>query len=182
MLVVTGENASGKSIFRRALTQHAQSQGIFVMHLSPEGKARGGIVGAVIYGTEEYQSTGVNSSATILKALATAKGEEREHIIIFDEPDTGLSDDYAAGAGLAIREFCENSTDHTLLVVVISHRRSLVRELEKAQPHHLSFGLNENLNDWLNRRVEPQRLDRLKTADKNMFGAIQSARNAFSKR
>ncbi len=179
LLTVVGDNTSGKSVFRRALSQFTRKQGVEVMHFSPEGKAQGGIVGSMIYGTEEDQSTGCNSAKTILKALGTARGRENEHIIIFDEPDIGLSDEYAAGAGIEIREFCKNSPDKTLLVVVISHRCCLMRELQRINPSHLSFGAKMDLHEWLNREIVPKNLHLLRQADKNMFSAISTARNSM---
>lgn len=178
LLTVVGDNASGKSVFRRALSKFSRKSGLEVMHFSPEGRSQGGIAGAIIYGTEEDQSTGFNSARTILKALETARNRENDHIIIFDEPDIGLSDEYAAGAGVEIREFCQACPDKTKLIVVISHRRCLMAELQKLNPSHLSFGTQASLVGWIERETVPRKLNLLRQVDRDMFSAILSARNA----
>lgn len=175
--MVTGENASGKSVFRRALSRAARENGLEVMHLSPEGKAQGGIVGAMIYGSEEDQSTGSNSARMMLKAMETAQKRDARHILIFDEPDTGLSDEYAAGAGQEMAKFCENLPEMTSLVVVISHRRVLLSELSRLSPAHLAVGHNMNLSEWLGREITPRPLSELKERDRKMFGAVLKCRN-----
>ncbi len=176
LLVVVGENATGKSLVRRALTNFCRKDGLEVMDISPEGKAKGGIAGAFIYGTEEYQSTGSNSARTIKKALATAGGREHPHALILDEPDAGLSDDYAAGAGLEIAEFCGSCPNFTKLVVVISHRKSLVAELAKISPAVLSLGYSVPLSEWLSRKTCIKTLDQLVAADRAMFSSVAQAR------
>jgi energy-coupling factor transporter ATP-binding protein EcfA2 len=176
LLVVTGENASGKSLVRRALTKFSRQDGLQVMDISPEGKARGGIVGAMIYGTEEDRSTGSNSARTIKKAIQTARARQEPHLIVLDEPDAGLSDEYAAGAGQAIAEFCASCPEMTKMVVVVSHRRALVSELASVSPSQLCLGGCPPLKEWLSRPVLAKSLEQLLEADKKMFGSVLSAR------
>lgn len=182
LLVITGENASGKSIFRRALTQAARAEGLEVMHLSPEGKAKGGLIGAMVYGTEEYQSTGSNSARTLLKAMQTARARDSRHILIFDEPDAGLSDEYAAGAGIELAEFCRCLPELTILVAVISHRRALIGGLAKLNPAHISVGHEQTLAEWLLRDISPRPLSELKERDVRMFRAVSDCRNRHGTR
>jgi len=176
LLVVTGENATGKSIVRRALSSFARRDGLEVIDISPEGKSRGGIVGALIYGTEEYQSTGSNSARTVRKALSTARSRTSQHVLILDEPDAGLSDEYAAGAGVEIAEFCSSCPATTMMTVVVSHRRALLSELAKISPSQLCLGGCPPLKDWLNRIAPPKSLEHLILADQKMFGAVLTAR------
>lgn len=178
LLTVTGDNASGKSIFRRAITQLSRKSGLEVMHFSPEGKAKGGIVGSMIYGPEDDRSTGCNSAGTILKALSTSSSRESDHVIVFDEPDIGLSDEYAAGAGREILKFCQetNRRGRVKLVVIISHRRCFMRELIPLSPSHLALGHEQDLRQWIDRPIVPKDLGELKTADRRMFRAIAEAR------
>lgn len=179
LLVVTGENATGKSLVRRALTKFARQDGLQVMDISPEGKARGGIAGAMIYGTEEDQSTGSNSARTIRKAILTARARQEPHLLVLDEPDAGLSDDYAAGAGAEIARFCSDCPEATRLVVVVSHRRSLVGELSKMRPAQLCLGGCPQMGEWLARPPFPKSLDQLLAADREMFAAVLNARRPY---
>jgi energy-coupling factor transporter ATP-binding protein EcfA2 len=181
LLIVTGDNASGKSMVRRAIGKYSRDQGFQVLHFSPEGKAQGGIVGAIIYGTEEHQSTGSNSARTILGAISTSLNKEDKHIIIFDEPDSGLSDEFAAGAGDKIAEFVRHSTEALSLVVVISHRRELVRRLLPQGPAHLSLGSKVDLREWLDREAGAVPLEKLIEKDLLMFRMISSQRRKSEK-
>jgi hypothetical protein len=179
LLVVTGENATGKSLVRRALTKFGRQDGLQVMDISPEGKARGGIAGAMVYGTEEDQSTGSNSARTIKKAILTSRSRQEPHILVLDEPDAGLSDDYAAGAGMEIAAFCSDCPASTKLVVVVSHRRSLVGELSKMSPAQLCLGGCPPMGEWLTLAPLPKSLDQLIAADRAMFGAVSAARRPY---
>lgn len=180
LLVVTGQNATGKSILRRALTAHARRSGVEVMDLSPEAKARGGIAGLMIYGTEEDCSTGANSARTIRKATMTSRARSSPHMLVFDEPDAGLSDEFAAGAGAELAEFCGSMSPHVSLVVVISHRVALVSSLLSLKPSHLSLDSDMSLQQWVGRTIVPRPLSELLRADKDMYGAVASARHAAS--
>lgn len=133
-------------------------------------------MGALVYGTEEYQSTGSNSARTIKRLLSSAQTCKTPHILILDEPDAGLSDDYAAGAGVEISEFCSNLCRETRLVVV-SHRRSLVSELERLSPSQLCLGGFPPIAEWLSSRPCAKPLDDLILADREMFRSVGTARS-----
>lgn len=182
LVIVTGENASGKSVFRRALTTHSRRQGVKVMSFSPEQKAQGGIVGAFVYGTEEYQSTGSNSVRLILNAIKTSRNHDEDHIVIFDEPESGLSDDYAAGVGNELSEYASNLPPRVSLVAVISHSRPLLTPLSTAKPTHVSLGHHLSLSDWLKRPITPKPIRGLLEDDLHMFGEISRAQAEHSER
>jgi hypothetical protein len=178
LLVVTGENATGKSLVRRALTKFARQDGLQVVDISPEGKTRGGVASMMIYGSECDRSTGTNSARTIQKALLTARSREDHHILILDEPDAGLSDEYAAGAGIEIAAFCADCPAATKLVVIVTHRRSLVAELARISPSQLCLGGCPPMREWLSRPHSPKTLDHLLAADREMSSAVTTARNS----
>lgn len=178
MVVVTGENATGKSFFRRFVTgalSMARPE-IKTIHLSQEGRSSSGIASAIVYGDESYRSTGANSSNVIDGAFKTARGRKEAHAIVFDEPDIGLSDNYAAGAGVAIRSFCEEKPPLTFLVMVMSHNRHLIRELAAGNPSHVHFGSIEPvlLADWLEWKPTPKPPSELPARAHATFQAIES--------
>jgi hypothetical protein len=159
LIVVVGENASGKSFVRRIFSSICSQIKIEAMPISMEGRGApmGGIRG-FIYGSEEYDSTGVNSSRTVTTGIRTCKGRENRHVIIWDEPDLGLSDAGAAGMGQATA-YAKEPSEHTLAMVVITHSKPLVRELLALGPHYLHVGADKpeeapaTLDAWLSQTL-----------------------------
>lgn len=185
-VVVVGDNASGKSFLRRILTQLCREAKVEMMPISMEG--RGGTYGGMrgfIYGDESCQSTGENSSHTVLTGISTCKGRESPHVILWDEPDLGLSDGWAAGMGIALREFADLTPKNTYGAFIVTHSRALIQELLPAKPHYLHLG-SENapatLEEWVNRPIVARPLEQLKEESFKRFKAIQEILNRVEKR
>lgn len=179
LLVVTGENATGKSFFRRLLTQALRqshtTKGIEVIPISLQGRTTGGNpMKAFIYGGEEDSSTGANSVMTVATAIKTCQGRTQPHAIIWDEPDIGLSDNFAAGVGQAISNFVSNTPELTQAIMLVSHRKCLIQEVIKNKPHHLHLGNNrpKNLQDWHDQKVTPRNPNELQEENFRMLRAI----------
>lgn len=187
LLVVTGENANGKSFFRRLLQQaYRQSEtkeDIEVMSISLQARAASGNpIRSFIYGDESHNSSGSNSVQTVLTGISTSRARTTPHAIIWDEPDIGLSDAYAAGVGRVIGEYAVDAPELTRAAVVITHRKALVNQLLKAydRPHHLHLGDNPpepleswtSLDDWMAQEIVPKDPELLRDADHQMFLAI----------
>ncbi len=175
--VCLGENASGKSFFRRIVTAICREAKVEAMPISMEGRhgEYGGLRG-FIYGDESWQSTGENSSHTILSGISTCRSRTTSNVIFWDEPDIGLSDGWAAGAGVALREFAENLPATTYGAFVVTHSRALVRELLPAEPHYLYFGSKPpaTLKDWVEAPVKPLDLSKLGEVSHRRFKLIQA--------
>lgn len=157
LVVVTGENAGGKSFFRRVASSvsRAEENDYEAITVSMEGRRQVAYnIGLLfVYGDEEHDATGVNSIRTVLTGISTCKGRERDHVIIWDEPDIGLSEGNAASVGAALAEFAKKPPAKTKAVIVITHRKALVRELLPAKPHYLYLGSEdapESLEAWVN--------------------------------
>jgi len=162
LFIVLGENASGKSFFRRCV--HISTKEFTsieeVIHLSMEGRA-GGYMGAIrglVYGDEHRNSTGSNSASTVSTAIRTCEGRDNSHILYWDEPDLGMSEGAALGAAQAIVKFVENLPEHTKGVFITTHSRPMVAELAKIKPHYIHLGTAPDeappsLEDWLNREI-----------------------------
>lgn len=182
LVVVVGDNAGGKSFFRRCVQA---TTSIECMGISMEGRETSGPIGSFIYGSEQWQATGENSAYTILTGIKTCREREKPHIIFWDEPDLGLSESWAAGAGQLICGFAQDAPEHTKAVYVVTHSRALVRELLPAKPHYLHLGSVEaplDLNAWLDQRVKPRDLSKLGEESHRRFKRIQRLLNRREKK
>lgn len=130
LLVITGHNASGKSLLTKALSQIIRGkQEHAVFCISMRHRTSPGM-GQMIYGLgEDCSSTGAISYGVVSRAFEQLSGADKTRkTIIFDEPDIGLSDAYAGALG----EFIGASTkaipvdSNCAGIVIITHRRSLV--------------------------------------------------------
>lgn len=172
ILIITGENASGKSFIRRLIQLSCKQEKVELIHLSQEARTMGWITSAFVYGSESYDSTGYNSSNTITTGISTCQSRESDHYILWDEPDIGLSERYSGGVGVAIRKFVENLPKHTRGCVVITHSKALVKQLLSLNPSHLRLGDDLSLNDWMNEIAEPGDLKELQEKNHKMFRLI----------
>jgi hypothetical protein len=189
LFLVLGENAGGKSFFRRCVYQcvklDTRSTITEVIHLSMQGRT--GDTGAgpyksFIYGDEETRSTGENSASTIRGALRTCHGRENDHFLYWDEPDIGMSEGAAAGAGITIADFVTSLPEHTKGVFITTHSRALVERLLPVQPHYIHLGCApdqapQTLQAWLERPIVPISPEELAEASRERFGAIQKILN-----
>jgi hypothetical protein len=175
LVLALGENASGKSFFRRIVRQICKMGGVENIHLSMEGRGESfGGLRSFVYGDEEQKSTGENSAGTILLAIRTSRGRDNKHVIFWDEPDFGLSDMWAAGAGVEVREFALDPPSNLVAAVLVTHSRAFVRELLPANPHVLWFGKGEeSLQDWLVRPTSPRPLAELAEESRVRWKLIQ---------
>lgn len=177
LTVVLGENAGGKSFFRRLVQIACKKSNVECMALSMEGRRSAWVGSAFIYGSEAWQATGSNSALTVETGIRTCRERKIPHVIFWDEPDLGLSDSWAASAGQEICKFVQSPPEHTRAVFVATHSKALARELLPAQPHYLYLGSLEgppNFTEWLiERRPKPRPLSELREESLNRFKAIQ---------
>lgn len=183
LTVIVGENAAGKSFARRLITLMARDIGVECMHLSMEGRSAGTfsmMAAVMIYGSEQYHATGSNSAHVIQTGIRNSLERKNAHVLFWDEPDVGLSDGAAAGAGQAISAYAKQTWDRKRVqaVFVTTHNRHLVRELLPARPNYLHLGLKSRdapptLADWCDRPVVPIALDTLRDANRERFKRIQ---------
>jgi len=157
LVVVTGDNASGKSFIRRLIQIACKKKNIECIHLSQQGRCTSGIPRLFIYGNENDQSTGRNTVNMLLTSFTTSKSRIEKHVLVYDEPDIGLSDEYAAGAGVRLREFIEKKPKNLKGIVVISHNRYLLKELLSLNPNHLNLTDDKTLQQVINREIIPNK-------------------------
>lgn len=159
LVVLTGSNGGGKSLFRKVIGLACKDVGLEFIHLSMEGRT-GGVMGAMtsfVYGSENWEATGLNSARTVTTGIKTCHGREHDHVIFWDEPDTGMSDELASGTGKLILNFALKKPKRTKAIFVVSHNRYLMRKLAAAKPHFIHMGrhLYNSLEEWATRPVEP---------------------------
>jgi hypothetical protein len=179
LVLAVGENASGKSFYRRVIQswcQHRSKEGIECIDLSMERRSVSGFSRAFIYGGDEsHDSTGRLTVSSILGAIRTSQGREKPHILIWDEPDLGLSETGSLGAALEIREFMGAPPKHLVMAVVVSHSRAILQGLREIPHHFLHFGQEAHtLDSWLQRPIQARRLEEIREANLDRYRRIQA--------
>ena len=104
--------------------------------------------------------------------------------MFWDEPDLGLSDDWAAGMGQALCAFAKNLPATTYGALVVTHSRALVRELLPASPHYLYFGTKKapvSLAEWVDRKPVARDISKLSGESHTRFKLIQKILNEVRK-
>lgn len=182
LFLVLGENAGGKSFFRRCVQACVSKYTSIeeVIHLSMQGRA-GGMLGAMrgfIYGDEHHDSTGSNSAATVTGATRTCRGREHSHLLYWDEPDLGMSEGAALGAAQAIAKFVEELPEHTKGVFITTHSRPMVAELAKLDPHYIHLGTPveeapPSVEAWLARKIVAVSPEEVREKNLQRFRVIQ---------
>lgn len=185
--LITGPNSSGKSVIRKLLHQFelaacrpvhgnedkcnkCHNTGFIIdrrkevefIHISMEGRCNSsGIQKLMVYGAEDDEGTGYNSIKTFKKALQTSQSRENDHILFFDEPDIGLSDGYSAGMGIEIVNFITTIPSYCRGVFVVSHNKSLAKQLLPLLPSHLRLSDDLSIEQWINTCSQPKQLNDL---------------------
>jgi hypothetical protein len=184
LVVIVGDNASGKSFCRRIIQAMCQKAKVECIAISAEGRRKIAYSPwlTLVYGDEEYEATGVNSVGTVLQGINTCRARTSEHVIFWDEPDLGLSDAWARGVGKKFCAFAQDPPRHTSAAFIVSHRKALVRELLPANPSYLHLGVDGSLapptlQDWLDREPEPMDPEVLSKMSRARYSAIQQILN-----
>lgn len=180
LVLVVGENASGKSFFRRVVMGVCQQRKVECMHISMQGRRQSHIFNSFIYGSEDYDSTGKNSARTVSTGIKTSHDRENSHVLFWDEPDLGMSDTWAASTGEAIANFGAEAPNHLVYAFVVTHNRAMIKQLVKAKPHVLIFDDGEvygSLSSYLDREITTYPLSELDARCQRRFKLIQAVLN-----
>lgn len=160
--LIVGPNASGKSVLFQVMAMLAQREKVVPVTVSIRERTGAGTSDMAgmrrmfMFGDESEQSTGATSLKTVMKAFDSIQAyaeEGRRALLLLDEPEQGLSEDYAAAMGTWLAQKAKQLTHPNLLgLVVVSHSRSLMRALQNdlpAVPHFVSMEANTTLEQWL---------------------------------
>lgn len=188
LVLVLGENAGGKSFFRRCV--HAVGYKEFKLedfiHLSMQGRATAGVGRVLIYGgSEDDSSTGAISMYVVKAGIKNCQKREEDHMMYWDEPDIGLSENAAAGAALEIVEFVKNLPERTKAVFVTTHSRVMVRYLLELNPHYIHLGSKEappTPEAWLERPIVPISTEEVDRLGHERWRAIQKILDGIKKK
>jgi hypothetical protein len=177
LFLVLGDNAGGKSFFRRLVSECAKRAGIDeCIHLSMQGRASGGVMRGMIYGSEDWQSTGEITGHTIRTGIKTCMGRDTDHLLYWDEPDLGLSEEATLGVALELEKFARALPKHTRGVFITTHSRVIARQLATLEPHYIHLGSKKppmSLQAWLDRPIKPIAPEELAELSLKRFRAIQ---------
>jgi energy-coupling factor transporter ATP-binding protein EcfA2 len=169
VLVITGENASGKSFFRRLYAHFISKlthgdESIEVMTLSMEARSEGGIRRVFLYGgSEEDEATGALTLKNLRSGWATSRDRDTPHIIIWDEPELGLSEESQISAARFIQQQCNDWPKNLLGVIFMTHSRIIVQEVMKTEGSaFLNLGGRyATAESWLNRQIVPRDIEEI---------------------
>lgn len=194
LVLVLGENAGGKSLFRRLIRVMTDKGGDGhkkgphpvgeMVALSMQSRTASGSLSSMIYGSESYHSTGGNSAHTVTMGIKTVSEREHTTILYWDEPDVGMSGSTAAGAGVVIRDFIGRDPAPLLQAVFLtSHSPALVRQLVGCNPHYVFLGDAEGprtVEEWVAQQNDPHPVtpEQLKEMSHKRFKDILAVLNS----
>lgn len=158
LLVVAGENASGKSLFSRMLCARLHGTGLLPISISIRERTgagdsgMGGMRRVFMLGDESDQSTGATSVQVVRSGFRNVKQKKESTLLALDEPELGLSDGYARAFGQYIGGQARETPKQCAGVVVVTHSRSLVAGLLGGYGEPPTFVLldgDADLQRWL---------------------------------
>lgn len=164
LVVVAGPNASGKSVFVQILAAWGRKEPynwspvtVSIRERTGSGLSEmAGMRRMFMYGDESEQSTGATSVGVTLNGFKNiwTENPEKPRLLVLDEPDMGLSEDYAFAMGQLIAEetlaaFPEGKRCSG--VVVVTHSRKLVEGIRAAgvAPGFVAMEDALTLDEWL---------------------------------
>lgn len=164
VLIVIGDNASGKSLFFQVLAGRARQDGAAPMTVSIRERTGSGCSDVsgmrrlFMYGDESEQSTGATSLRTLQSAFSSATAwakDGKKPLVMLDEPDIGLSESYAAAMGTYLAR-CSTELPENAQLVLVTHSRALVaafrrehRARTQTEPDFLVCGDELTPEEWL---------------------------------
>jgi len=163
LMVVTGENSTGKSFFVECLRSwakfHSKIATISVSIRERSGSGMFDMAGfrrSMMFGDECEQSTGATSVQVLGAAFNTAASRVTESktpsLLVLDEPELGLSEGYACAMGTYLVSKFNELPDKICGVVVVTHSRGLVQALQEelgTVPTFVKLGAPLTLAQWL---------------------------------
>ncbi|AXQ68792.1 hypothetical protein HOU00_gp333 [Caulobacter phage CcrPW] len=157
LLIIVGENASGKSLLFRVLAAWAKKDHkVTGITISIRERTDSSVPfrRMFMFGEESEKSTGANSFQVIESGFKNAEsGGHGQTLLMLDEPEIGLSDGYARALGEYLGQRALTLTDSCQGLVVVTHSHSLVRGVLaglKAKPAFVHVGPKPKaLDQWV---------------------------------
>ena len=156
LAIITGNNASGKSLLRKYISMRCEQVKIKKFHFSQQGRSAGGFERAMIYsGSESEDSTGQISVSVVIRAFKQIQNNKEPLIVVFDEPEIGLSEESQLGLAIYMKEQLKIAPESLLGTIVITHSRYFVGVLKDLPHKFFCFGEKYLAESWLNRGINP---------------------------
>lgn len=155
LLIISGDNASGKSFMCKVLKTFISQNDdddlgkVTCMDMSMGRRTAPDISRSFIYGDEGIQSTGETSLKCIIGAVTNSQKYETRHVIMFDEPDIGLSEAFLPALGEYLAQYYEYLPENAEGMILVTHSRRLVKNLMCFNPVTIRMGSNQSTKDWL---------------------------------
>lgn len=182
LVLVSGDNATGKSFLRKLTMYACRQEKIEPLYTSQACRTEGGMKNVFVYGLEGEESTGVISVKALTGAMSTSKNRDNPHAIYLDEPEIGLSDSYSAGCGQLVRNYITSPPEHLFALFISSHSKAFVSQLSDLNPHHIRLGGAPDLQTWLTNPVVPKDPTELQDLSRKRFGKIEDILRKVRKR
>lgn len=181
VLLVTGGNASGKSLVCRYLGLTAATSKVEFMRVGMGLRTQSGIHRAFMFGEEDRDSTGRISGKTVRGGISTCRNRTSPHFLCLDEPDVGLSEEMQDALGQVLAGFGNSLPDLTRGFVVVTHSRAIASRLMELDPHRIRVGAGvASTREWIERGPLPVTADDFEEMDRvglERFRAVQAVLN-----
>jgi ABC-type molybdenum transport system ATPase subunit/photorepair protein PhrA len=152
-MVLFGDNASGKSLICNLIESNVRKKSKHpIRAMSVGNRTSKSMSRAFIFGDEGRQSTGETSIRVIQKALNSAKSDNVPSLLIFDEPDLGLSSKYSRALGRYLAEQATELKSAGVYIIIISHNVPLLNTFIEAlddAPSYVGLNTTSTLDQWL---------------------------------
>ncbi len=159
--LIVGENASGKSLLVQSIAAFAHRHNIHNVSVSIRERTGAGLHDmagmrrTMMFGDESEQSTGATSVRVMEPAFNTIRSraeEKLKSILLFDEPDLGLSEGYACAMGTYLAREVKKLPELVLGTAILTHSRALAKALAAELGHAPTFvkmGSKQSFAEWL---------------------------------
>lgn len=149
--IIYGGNGTGKSLIGKLVEQMAKDESISSRTIGMRNRTKAGIERALVFGSDNDQSTGQTSFSAIEKCIAATEKDSMNSVAIFDEPDIGLSRRFSKTLGRYLANKANELADGKYYIV-ISHNEDMIETLvEELHVPLISLGINttQNLDKWI---------------------------------
>jgi hypothetical protein len=164
ILVVTGQNAAGKSFLRRLWSvgfnkQTIDKKKVSVISISQEDRSASSLGHCFVYGDESWEATGLityNSVSGALYNIIENESWTGLYILVLDEPEIGMSQELQLSTVREILKKVEPWSPKLLGIVVMTHSPLMVKELmthKDAYFFHIGYEY-KTADEWLNREIK----------------------------
>lgn len=176
LTVLTGSNASGKSVVRKLMNQAIPMK----LSMGPDTQrcvaalsfmTRAGLDsyrGCNFMRDSEWSATSENSVRLAKSLLKTDTGR----YLILDEPEIGMAEEMQLALAQYINSVKEDVLKNSYGLMVITHSRIIVKELHDDVFVNID-NAGWNKEDWLNREIVPTDLDKFTERSSRLFEAIR---------